>query len=166
MAINDMGVAVGAVQVGSDQVAAVWRAGIFFDLSALFPGALETVDFDVNNAGQIAGAAAYATTERPYVITGGAIQFIDLAGAPGRAFAINDVGQVAGTAVLQQPSPAETDYAFLWTGGVPLNLNSVIDPASGWDLLRATAINDAGWILCDAYSPGNRLTGVALIPRT
>lgn len=40
-----------------------------------------------------------------------------------------------------------TDHAFLYSGGAMTDLNTLIDPTSGWILQQATAINDSGWIV-------------------
>ena len=54
------------------------------------------------------------------------------------ARAINNRSWVVGSADL----PTGTNQAFLWRNGVMLNLNDLIDPASGWVLTDARGINE------------------------
>lgn len=54
------------------------------------------------------------------------------------ARSINNRSWVVGCADM----PTGTNQAFLWRNGVMLNLNDLIDPASGWVLTDARGIND------------------------
>ena len=56
--------------------------------------------------------------------------------------ALNDAGLVAGSAQLANGAM----HAFLYQGGVMIDLNSMIDPQSGWILTQAYAINASGEI--------------------
>jgi hypothetical protein len=49
--------------------------------------------------------------------------------------------------------PTLIERAMLWSGQfyTPIDLNSLIDPASGWELRQAISINDAGEILARAF---------------
>jgi probable HAF family extracellular repeat protein len=61
--------------------------------------------------------------------------------APGgwsRAFDINNLGQVVGAF---RPTPGNL-HAFLYENGEMIDLNTLIDPASGWTIAGASAIND------------------------
>lgn len=60
------------------------------------------------------------------------------------ATSLNNFGQVVG--VAEGPTDA-SGGAFLWTAGQMEALNTLIDPASGWDLQRAEDINDHGDIV-------------------
>jgi uncharacterized membrane protein len=46
------------------------------------------------------------------------------------------------------------DRAFLYDGGKMVDLNTLIDPSSGWVLQRAAAINDAGQIVGSGFFNG------------
>jgi uncharacterized membrane protein len=67
-----------------------------------------------------------------------------------RALAVSDTGLVVGYNAWEGYTPAGTYdcRALLWTpDGQPVNLNSWIDPASGWTLTQATTISPNGqWI--------------------
>lgn len=71
-------------------------------------------------------------------------EFIDLGtlGATSTlAEAINQSGDVVGTSTT-----ASGSRAFLYKNGVMQDLNQLVPPDSGWELLDATAINDRGQI--------------------
>ncbi len=59
-----------------------------------------------------------------------------------RARALNDQRQVVGR--LDVPGP---NAAFLWQSGTVLDLNDLIPAGTGWQLMEATGINDAGKIV-------------------
>jgi len=67
-----------------------------------------------------------------------------LGGLVSYAYGINDSGQVVGFSL----TPANDFYhAFLYSGGVMTDLNTLIDPALGWTLTEARGINDLGQIV-------------------
>lgn len=67
-----------------------------------------------------------------------------LGGSESGAGGINALGQVVGWSDLA----GDDDYhAFLYSGGAMVDLNSLIDPNSGWTLFDATGINDRGQIV-------------------
>jgi probable HAF family extracellular repeat protein len=61
------------------------------------------------------------------------------------ARAINSSGQVVGEAMCS--STGGPDAAFLWQDGVMHNLNDLIPSGTGWELVSALDINDAGQIV-------------------
>jgi hypothetical protein len=72
--------------------------------------------------------------------------------ASSHAYDMNSSGIAVGMASSTLVSGASATYvlgtAVYWgADGVPVNLNSLIDPASGWNLQVAVAISDTGWIL-------------------
>ena len=86
-----------------------------------------------------------------------------LGGLVSVAFGINDSGQVVGW------SYATMDYgdqhAFLYAGNGPMqDLNDFIDPASGWILNYAFAINDVGQIVGAGSSPSGQEHAFRLDP--
>lgn len=72
-----------------------------------------------------------------------------------RGYGINDqgdvVGQAAGTAVV-------------WLGSQTVSLHTSIDPALGWFLSSANAINNDGWIACTGTQDGSTRAAL-LVPR-
>jgi len=67
-----------------------------------------------------------------------------LGGTYSSAFGVNSSGQVVGMAYT--PGNAAS-HAFLYSGGVMTDLNSLIAPGAGWTLYQAEAVNDAGQIV-------------------
>jgi PEP-CTERM motif len=39
------------------------------------------------------------------------------------------------------------NHAVAWVNSVAIDLNTLIDPSSGWTLSRASSISDNGWIM-------------------
>ena len=64
------------------------------------------------------------------------------------AFAVNVLGAAVGYANMFNPQGVSIGQrAVLWRAdGIAIDLNSLMDPASGWVLNKATAVNDLGWI--------------------
>jgi hypothetical protein len=70
--------------------------------------------------------------------------------------AINNNGTIAGTMYRNAPAGGFQFTAVYWasTTSGPTDLNSLIDPLSGWTLSTASAISDTGWILgTGSYDP-------------
>jgi probable HAF family extracellular repeat protein len=57
-----------------------------------------------------------------------------------------------------------TSHAFLYSGGTMTDLNSLIDPASGWELTYASDINDYGWIVGTGQNPSGQQHAFLLKP--
>jgi probable HAF family extracellular repeat protein len=100
-------------------------------------GATEAVA--INSLGQVVGVATTGTgSYHAFLYSGGAIN--DLGGPVSSdisaGMGINDLGQIVAT----------SDVAMLYGAGQWTNLNSLIDAGSGWELTRATGINNNGWI--------------------
>lgn len=70
-------------------------------------------------------------------------------GGDSYAFDINDAGQVVGNYAV-----GGSTNAFLWTSGLMQDLNALIDPASGWHLTFAAAINEHGQIAAEGCRGG------------
>ena len=67
-----------------------------------------------------------------------------LGGGASEGYGINSAGEVVG---YSEMAGNTADHAFLYTGGSMQDLNSFIDPNSGWVLNSAQDINDAGQII-------------------
>jgi probable HAF family extracellular repeat protein len=74
-----------------------------------------------------------------------------LNGGQSEAWGINNLGQVVGRSY----GSIWTDRrAFLFSGGVMTDINTLIDPASGWTILEAWDINNNGQIAAFATKDG------------
>ena len=152
LGVNDLGQVVGRATTAPDVKTGVvgshaflWEAGRMRDVGTL--GGEESVAQDINSRGQVVGAA----TTRP----GQSLSFFDdgphaflwedgnmtdlgtLGGKRSWASAINDAGQVIGTA---QTADGE-DHAFLWENGVMTDLGAL-----GGEQAVALAINRHGQV--------------------
>lgn len=149
-AINNRGQVVGWSRVSyQPQVehAFLYNNGVMRDLGALSTGTMSWAS-DINDLGQVVGNS---TTDRNW----GQNAFLyDAAGMralgglrPGEAsvaYSINNHGQIVGYAATGTDLG---DAAVLWENGEIKDLNRLIPPGSGWVLMRANAINDAGQII-------------------
>jgi len=160
LSINQNGLIVGfAYNPNSINIYADWRAVLFdstgqgsnIDLGTL-PGYKYAVALSVNNSGQIVGRAHNIEEEYGFYYPR-AVLFdptgdgnnIDLGSLPdcnySEAFCTNNKGQIVGRA----GTDIWGNYAVLFNsmhGGNNINLNDLINPASGWTLHLAWAIND------------------------
>jgi hypothetical protein len=53
--------------------------------------------------------------------------------------------------------------AFIYQDGVMTDLNTLIDPASGMQIIDAYAISNTGYIVASAYMVGNPSQGAAVL---
>jgi hypothetical protein len=64
-----------------------------------------------------------------------------------RAYAMNDAGATVGWANEYEGGTYVGDRAVLWNSdGVAFDLNTLIDPDSGWTLFEADGISDTNWV--------------------
>jgi probable HAF family extracellular repeat protein len=70
------------------------------------------------------------------------------------ALDINNHGQIVGRAAVTLDPDHYGYHGFLWTGSGLVDLNTLIDPASGWVITDATGINDASQIAATACYGG------------
>jgi probable HAF family extracellular repeat protein len=130
-------------------------------------GVIEAIDVQVfafNEYGQAVGRV-WISSDRG----GGAFLWDDhglsLLDAPGKpasyAYSVNTLGQVVGMTTFVSPSY----NAFLWENGTMFNLNDLIPSDSAVVLTKAgaSAINDAGQIVCTYRNVASGLYGVCLL---
>jgi probable HAF family extracellular repeat protein len=145
--INNAGVAVGtSYDANGNFFGFVWSNGMMVKMGTL--GGLWSQAYAINNKGQITGNA--------YTKNGGSHAFIancarckltDLGTISGSTstvwgFAINDSGVVVG-----QSTFGGTYHAFVYSSGKMKDLNKMIPTGSGWVLIEANGINNAGQIV-------------------
>jgi probable HAF family extracellular repeat protein len=162
--INDSGQIVG------------WREGRAFRLTGtaftdlgVASGFAASFAYAINSSGQVAGhvISGSGNSEQIFRYTNGTMVVLGGFGEFNRALGINTAGDVVGYG-----SPVlGLRQGFVYTDANGLQgLNQLIDPASGWYILGAGGINDAGQIAGWASGPTGqravRLTPGAIIPPT
>jgi len=153
MDINNRGQIVGDAMASDNCHAFLYTDGVMHDIGALLPYDFSTA-LAVNEAGQVVGtyASSYSAGWYGFLYEDGRV--IDLGHLGDRQYAvandINDAGQVIGKA----------DAPFLWSDGVMVDLNDLVDPALGLRLVTAEAINNRGQILCGDDDKSYLLTPV------
>jgi len=70
------------------------------------------------------------------------------------AWDINNLKQIVGTAAVTVDPSHYGYHGFLWTGAGLVDLNTLVDPKSGWVITSANAINDAQQIAATACYGG------------
>ncbi len=127
--INARGSAVGEAFTPSPERsrAVLWENGRIRDLGAL-PGASSAVANDINARGQVAGTSG----GRAFLWTRGGMRDLGSLGhdpaATSRGNALNDRGQVVGTAQTDTLSPfgSRVSHAFVWERGTMTDLGSPV----------------------------------------
>ena len=104
----------------------------------------------VNASGQVAGWSQIAgddiAAEHAFLsaANGGALTDLGtLSGGDSFGFGVNNAGQVVGYSTI---ASSFVDYAFLYSGGMMTDLNTLIASSSGFTLEQATSISDTGFI--------------------
>lgn len=144
--INDSGVICGI----SDEKAVLWTANnTLVNLHAMIPGAVESYAYDINEAGWVTGhyvTAQNSVGEFRFNFETG-MQLLPTLGQNliTRSEGINAHGETVGA--TRPSANSGPNVAYLRSSlGVMVDLNDCISPSSGWQLTRATAINDNGYI--------------------
>lgn len=136
-----------ALANGQEHAFVSLSAGGLRDLGTL--GGNNSRAYGINDAGWVTGYAQDAMGRNHAFIadaTGQMLSLGSLGGPTGSSmgFDINNWGQVVGSS--SNSLGPNASHAFLRTAGQMFDLNSLIAPNSGWELVQATAINDAGQI--------------------
>jgi probable HAF family extracellular repeat protein len=142
--INDAGTVVGDGQLSNGTFRGViWNTDGGTTLLGTLGGRSSQAT-GVNNSGEVVGFASLASGyQHAFSEIGGAmIDLGTLGGGSSYAYGINNSGEIVGYSWLANGGQS----AFLYADGTMLDLNSLLPGNSGWDLLQAYGINDAGQI--------------------
>ena len=121
----------------------LYRAGELSDLGAL-NDSFETYASNINNAGQIVGSGKVVDDDHVFLYEGGVLK--DLGYFGGRNLGVVDFNEF-GTLIGNAATAIGTYVAFVNIGDVLVDLNTLIDPALGWDITNVYANNDLGQIV-------------------
>ena len=173
--INDSGQVVGSASIDRDDYSFLWQDGKGMqDLGTLGGKACQVAC--INNRGQVVGrdttvpGGARLLEEHGHMYAlfhaflwqnGSGMQDLGtFAGGHGSAAnGINNSGQVVGG--------GDTDnsyHAFLYSDGKMIDLNTLIDAGSGWNLRDASAINDSGQIVGTGENQAGQSRAFLLTP--
>ncbi len=152
---NNRGEVIGDSNLPGDQNSHAfrWRNGGMKDLGTL--GGANSEAIWINDTGDIAGSADLPTPNIHDAVVWRHGHIKDLGTLPGdpcsRGRAINSRGQVVGGS----SDCANFLHAFVWEGSGPMrDLNKLIRPGSGLQLINAFNINDRGEILAKSFPVG------------
>lgn len=172
-AVNDSGLIVGEswVDAANTTHAFVVSNGVMVDLGT-FGGTYSSAS-QVNAKGQVIGVSNTSgdAETHGFLYDAGVITDLGTFGGPGMLpNSINSQGQVVGEAL----TAAWDERAFLWQNGTLVDLNSLLPTNSGWQLVTALYINDAGrivgvgnldglsqWFVMDLGKSGGSPTAIA-----
>lgn len=144
-AVNDAGEVVGESSISTSDVHGfVVQGGVMTDVGTL--GGTYSSAYQVNSAGQAIGVATTAGDAQThgFVYAAGVLTDLGtLGGTDSSAIAINNRGQVVGESL----TGSGATHAFLWQHGKLSDLNDLLPANSGWELVTALYINDAGRVV-------------------
>lgn len=138
--------------------AILFENGVLRDLGSL--GGLISEAHDINEAGQVVGRSETTPDFKsgephPFLWQDGMMVDLGFLGTGIRAAAlgINNAGLVVGSSEWNIDLPDDR-HGFRYADGAMVDLNTLIDPASGWTIMSAADINDAEQILAFACREG------------
>jgi probable HAF family extracellular repeat protein len=155
--INNLGQAVGDSTLPGDAEdhAFFWSGRELYDLGTL--GGTLSLPTGLSVAGDVSGVSTTTNDELLHAVLWRNRHIKDLGTVSGDAcswaWGLNIKDQVVGIS-LPAPCDFSVAHAFLWEGGSMVDLNTLIPPNSGLQLVYAEAINDAGEIVGIGVPPG------------
>jgi len=133
------------------------------DLGTL--GGIHSVGTSINDNEWVAGWSSTANEAAHHAFLYYSDTMHDLGtigGAESEGWSINAYGQVTG---WSNPVGSDAMHAFVYDPGFGMvDLNSLIDPATGWVLTRGNAINSLGQITGYGIHPGGQVRAFLLTP--
>jgi probable HAF family extracellular repeat protein len=155
--VNNRGQSIGVSTLPGDieRHVFLWSEGKLHDLGTL--GGTRSRPIDLTEDGHVAGASLTTKDETIHAVLWRNLKIKDLGTVPGGAcsfaWGLNSKDQVVGIS-LPEPCDFSVARAFLWENGSMVDLNTLIPPNSGLQLVYAEAINDAGEIVGIGVPPG------------
>ena len=145
--INNAGQVVGEAALDSGPLSTVhafiFQDGAMRDIGTL--GGRQSSAAAISEGGHVTGYAyTPGSVEHAFLyVDDMMIDLGTLGGGRSYGYGVNALGQVVGGSSLEGDFDTR---AFLYSGGAMTDLNSLIDPSSGWVLYEARGINDLGQI--------------------
>jgi probable HAF family extracellular repeat protein len=136
--------------------AILYTSGQVYDLGTL--GGTFSTAYGINDLGEVVGEAAIPGDSYSQAFLYNGDKMINLGTLPGVATSaaedINNLGQIVG----------ESGHGFIYSNGIMTDLNTLIDPSSGWIIMNARSINDQGEIAAYAVGQNVGFQAVLLTP--
>ena len=126
---------------GSNGGAYLWDNGSHILLGDASTG---LTPFDINNSSQVVGLKSGSTSSNWFLWENGVLTTLPI---NGMALAINDSGDIVGR--------GPQNHAYLYRNGEAIDLNTMIDPSSGWVLNEAWGINNQNYVVGNGILNGN-----------
>ncbi len=151
--VNDAGLVAGWAETDAGDIHAfLWGEGVMEDLGTL--GGCASMAYGLNDLDQVVGYARTADgLDRAFLWDRqGGMRDLGTLGGYSVAYAADNDGRVVG----ESATAGHGVHAFLWRDGRMLDLNDLLPADSGWELVRALGINDAGQIVGEGLFRGTK----------
>ncbi len=167
--INNNGEIAGTLVSGGYIWAFIWDEDDGFNVF----GNIGSDAYGINDSGQVVGYIDNSLVGKPAFIwdENNGMRYLDSLypdggdtwnGVTSMALGINNDGVIVGNI---RNGFTQVDHAVIWNiNGEVSDLNELIDPTLGWNLDKAVAINDNGWIIGQGISPEGLEHGFLLVP--